>query len=186
MNDKQYDVVVIGAGPAGYHAAIRAAQLGLKAACIDEWKNEDGVRRSAAPASTSAAFRRRRCSSPSELYHRARDRVRRARHHGRQRSRSTSRRCRPQGKDREAAHGRHRRRCSRPQASPGCRAPASCSTGNRVEVTADDGRADDRGEARHARDGLRADRAADRDVRRQAHRRLAGALEFTRCRSGSA
>jgi dihydrolipoamide dehydrogenase len=31
-----YDVIVIGAGPAGYHAAIRAAQLGLKTACIDK------------------------------------------------------------------------------------------------------------------------------------------------------
>jgi dihydrolipoamide dehydrogenase len=35
MNDK-YDVIVIGAGPAGYHAAIRAAQLGLSTACIDK------------------------------------------------------------------------------------------------------------------------------------------------------
>ncbi|HEY2187787.1 MAG TPA: dihydrolipoyl dehydrogenase [Caldimonas sp.] len=37
-----FDVVVIGAGPAGYIAAIRAAQLGFSAACIDEWKNEKG------------------------------------------------------------------------------------------------------------------------------------------------
>ena len=37
-----FDVVVIGAGPGGYIAAIRAAQLGLKAACIDDWKNETG------------------------------------------------------------------------------------------------------------------------------------------------
>jgi dihydrolipoamide dehydrogenase len=36
---KQYDVIVIGAGPAGYVAAIRAAQLGLKVACIDNWLN---------------------------------------------------------------------------------------------------------------------------------------------------
>ena len=33
---KRYDVIVIGAGPAGYVAAIRAAQLGLKTACVDE------------------------------------------------------------------------------------------------------------------------------------------------------
>jgi dihydrolipoamide dehydrogenase len=38
----QFDVVVIGAGPAGYIAAIRAAQLGFSTACIDEWKNEKG------------------------------------------------------------------------------------------------------------------------------------------------
>lgn len=37
-----FDVVVIGAGPGGYIAAIRAAQLGFKVACIDEWKNATG------------------------------------------------------------------------------------------------------------------------------------------------
>ena len=37
-----FDVVVIGGGPGGYIAAIRAAQLGLKTACIDEWKGGDG------------------------------------------------------------------------------------------------------------------------------------------------
>ncbi|WP_338844813.1 dihydrolipoyl dehydrogenase [Massilia sp. W12] len=39
---QQFDVVVIGAGPGGYIAAIRAAQLGLSVACIDEWKNAAG------------------------------------------------------------------------------------------------------------------------------------------------
>ncbi len=39
---KQFDVVVIGAGPGGYIAAIRAAQLGMNVACIDEWKNDQG------------------------------------------------------------------------------------------------------------------------------------------------
>src|ERR1700730_8015393 len=37
-----FDVVVIGAGPGGYTAAIRAAQLGMKTACIDDWKTADG------------------------------------------------------------------------------------------------------------------------------------------------
>src|SRR5450432_4578513 len=37
-----YDVVVIGAGPGGYIAAIRAAQLGFKTACVDDWKTADG------------------------------------------------------------------------------------------------------------------------------------------------
>ncbi len=37
-----YDVVVIGAGPGGYIAAIRAAQLGLKTACIEGWRNAKG------------------------------------------------------------------------------------------------------------------------------------------------
>jgi len=36
----EFDVVVIGAGPGGYVAAIRCAQLGLKTACIDDWTNE--------------------------------------------------------------------------------------------------------------------------------------------------
>ena len=39
---KTFDVVVIGGGPGGYIAAIRAAQLGLNTACIDEWKNAKG------------------------------------------------------------------------------------------------------------------------------------------------
>lgn len=39
---KSFDVVVIGGGPGGYIAAIRAAQLGFNTACIDEWKNEKG------------------------------------------------------------------------------------------------------------------------------------------------
>src|SRR5690348_2394246 len=37
-----FDVVVIGAGPGGYEAAIRAAQLGFKTACIDDWTRADG------------------------------------------------------------------------------------------------------------------------------------------------
>ena len=37
-----FDVVVIGAGPGGDIAAIRAAQLGLSTACVDEWKTGDG------------------------------------------------------------------------------------------------------------------------------------------------
>ncbi|SDL95660.1 dihydrolipoamide dehydrogenase [Oryzisolibacter propanilivorax] len=39
---KQFDVIVIGAGPGGYIAAIRAAQLGMQVACIDEWRNDKG------------------------------------------------------------------------------------------------------------------------------------------------
>lgn len=38
----KYDVIVIGSGPAGYVAAIRAAQLGLKTACIEKWKDAEG------------------------------------------------------------------------------------------------------------------------------------------------
>src|SRR5690606_3668576 len=39
---EQFDVVVIGGGPAGYHAAIRAAQLGMKVACVDAGVGKDG------------------------------------------------------------------------------------------------------------------------------------------------
>jgi dihydrolipoamide dehydrogenase len=39
---KQFDVIVIGGGPGGYIAAIRAAQLGFNTACIDAWKNDKG------------------------------------------------------------------------------------------------------------------------------------------------
>jgi dihydrolipoamide dehydrogenase len=42
MSAKNFDVVVIGGGPGGYIAAIRAAQLGFNTACIDEWKNDKG------------------------------------------------------------------------------------------------------------------------------------------------
>lgn len=41
MSEK-YDVVVIGAGPAGYVAAIRAAQLGLSTACVERWLDDKG------------------------------------------------------------------------------------------------------------------------------------------------
>lgn len=46
---KQFDVVVIGAGPGGYIAAIRASQLGMSVACIDAWSNSLGE---AAPGGT--------------------------------------------------------------------------------------------------------------------------------------
>ena len=39
---EKFDVIVIGAGPGGYVAAIRAAQLGLKTACVEKWVNAEG------------------------------------------------------------------------------------------------------------------------------------------------
>lgn len=39
---EHYDLIVIGAGPGGYVAAIRAAQLGMKVACVDAFKSKDG------------------------------------------------------------------------------------------------------------------------------------------------
>ena len=40
---QKFDVVVIGAGPGGYVTAIRAAQLGLKTACVEKWVDEKGT-----------------------------------------------------------------------------------------------------------------------------------------------
>ena len=42
MSETIFDVAVIGGGPGGYVAAIRASQLGLKTVCIDKWKNAAG------------------------------------------------------------------------------------------------------------------------------------------------
>ena len=39
---EKYDVIVIGSGPAGYVAAIRAAQLGMSVACIEKWRTPEG------------------------------------------------------------------------------------------------------------------------------------------------
>ncbi|TBW59040.1 dihydrolipoyl dehydrogenase [Marinobacter halodurans] len=41
MSDK-FDVIIIGAGPGGYVAAIKGAQLGLKVACVENWTSKDG------------------------------------------------------------------------------------------------------------------------------------------------
>lgn len=42
MSEK-FDVIVVGAGPGGYVAAIRAAQLGLKTACVEKWVDDKGA-----------------------------------------------------------------------------------------------------------------------------------------------
>src|SRR5882672_2344984 len=71
MNDKSYDVVVIGGGPAGYPAAIRAAQLGLSAVCIDDWKNEEGVRLFGGTCLNVGCIPSKALLESTELYHRA-------------------------------------------------------------------------------------------------------------------
>ena len=43
MSDDRFDVVIIGSGPGGYVAAIRAAQLGLKTACVERYKTLGGT-----------------------------------------------------------------------------------------------------------------------------------------------
>src|SRR4030095_7530763 len=68
---KSFDVVVIGAGPAGYVAAIRAAQNGLKAACIDEWKNRDGGNAFGGTCLNAGCIPSKALLESTELYHRA-------------------------------------------------------------------------------------------------------------------
>jgi dihydrolipoamide dehydrogenase len=71
MNDKKYDVVVIGGGPAGYPAAIRAAQLGLSALCIDDWKNDEGQRVFGGTCLNVGCIPSKALLESTELYHRA-------------------------------------------------------------------------------------------------------------------
>jgi dihydrolipoamide dehydrogenase len=71
MNEKNFDVVVIGGGPAGYPAALRAAQLGLSAACIDDWKNEEGQRLFGGTCLNVGCIPSKALLESSELYHRA-------------------------------------------------------------------------------------------------------------------
>ena len=71
MSDKKFDVVVIGGGPAGYPAALRAAQLGLSAACIDDYKNEEGARLFGGTCLNVGCIPSKALLESSELYHRA-------------------------------------------------------------------------------------------------------------------
>ena len=68
---EQYDVIVIGAGPAGYPCAIRAAQNKLKAACIDEWKNYDGSHAFGGTCLNAGCIPSKALLESSELLHRA-------------------------------------------------------------------------------------------------------------------
>ena len=66
-----YDVVVIGGGPAGYVAAIRAAQNGLRAACIDGWKNYDGSTAFGGTCLNAGCIPSKALLESTELLHRA-------------------------------------------------------------------------------------------------------------------
>jgi dihydrolipoamide dehydrogenase len=70
--DKTYDVVVIGGGPAGYVAAIRCAQLGMKTACIDAWLNRDGKPAFGGTCLNAGCIPSKAMLESSEVYHRAR------------------------------------------------------------------------------------------------------------------
>jgi dihydrolipoamide dehydrogenase len=66
------DVLVIGAGPAGYPAAIRAAQNGLKVACVDAWKNRDGSAAFGGTCLNAGCIPSKALLESSELFERAR------------------------------------------------------------------------------------------------------------------
>jgi dihydrolipoamide dehydrogenase len=66
-----FDVIVIGGGPAGYPAAIRAGQHKLKVACIDEWKNLDGTHAFGGTCLNAGCIPSKALLESSELYHRA-------------------------------------------------------------------------------------------------------------------
>lgn len=67
----QFDVIVIGGGPAGYPAAIRAAQNKLSVACIDEWKNRDGSSALGGTCLNAGCIPSKALLESTELYHRA-------------------------------------------------------------------------------------------------------------------
>jgi dihydrolipoyl dehydrogenase len=68
-----FDVVVIGGGPAGYPAAIRAAQNKLSVACIDEWKNRDGTPAFGGTCLNAGCIPSKALLESTELYHRVQE-----------------------------------------------------------------------------------------------------------------
>ncbi|NKF24174.1 dihydrolipoyl dehydrogenase [Solimonas marina] len=66
----QYDVVVVGGGPAGYPTAIRAAQLGFKTACIDAWINKDNTPAFGGTCLNAGCIPSKALLESSELWHR--------------------------------------------------------------------------------------------------------------------
>ena len=70
MSDN-FDVIVIGGGPGGYPAAIRAAQNGLSVACIDAWKNRDGSSAFGGTCLNAGCIPSKALLESSELFHRA-------------------------------------------------------------------------------------------------------------------
>ena len=72
---QSFDVVVLGAGPAGYIAAIRAAQLGLSTACIEKWKTPGGERALGGTCLNVGCIPSKALLESSEHYERARHKL---------------------------------------------------------------------------------------------------------------
>ncbi len=70
-NSKKWDVVVIGAGPAGYVAAIRCSQLGLKTLCVDEWRDHKGYPSLGGTCLNVGCIPSKALLESSHLYHQA-------------------------------------------------------------------------------------------------------------------
>jgi len=68
---QDFDVIVIGGGPAGYPCAIRAAQNKLKVACIDEWQNRDGSYAFGGTCLNAGCIPSKALLESTELFHRA-------------------------------------------------------------------------------------------------------------------
>lgn len=64
-----YDVIVIGAGPAGYIAAIRCAQLGFSTVCIDSWKGKNGKHSLGGACINAGCIASKALLDSSDLYH---------------------------------------------------------------------------------------------------------------------
>ncbi len=88
MTDDSFDLVVIGAGPGGYVCAIRAAQLGMKVACVDKRGSFGGTCLNIGCIPSKALLH------SSELFAEARDGLNAYRHQGARPSSSTSAPCR--------------------------------------------------------------------------------------------
>jgi dihydrolipoamide dehydrogenase len=71
MPNSSYDVIVIGGGPAGYVAAIRAAQNGLETACVDNWENTDGSLAFGGTCLNAGCIPSKALLESSEMFHKA-------------------------------------------------------------------------------------------------------------------
>jgi dihydrolipoamide dehydrogenase len=68
---KDYEVIVIGGGPAGYVAAIRCAQLGMKTACIEKWIDPQDKPALGGTCLNVGCIPSKALLESSEIYHRA-------------------------------------------------------------------------------------------------------------------